>query len=355
MSLKAAVIADDLTGSLDTGTPFVEAGLSVAVAVEAEAIEEAIATCADVVVVNTASRALSADEAAEVVRAAGQKLAAAAPAVVMKKIDSRLKGNVAVESAALAGVFGRESTLIAPAIPDQQRFTSGGSVVGRGVDSPLPIAALFAGGSGKLVIGDAETDADLDRIVAENDWGSVLAVGARGLGAALARRLGRDHAGDRLQTFEAGMATLFAFGSRDPITARQMERLESSGTLATVIDAPMGDVGLIRGVRLPALLRCTGEISHEAAQVAARFAQGVKSVIVATRPEMLMVGGGDTALAVFRELGVRVVRPKGEIEAGIPWFDLTDGAGRQFRCAVKSGGFGNSDSLLRLVSRNQAA
>lgn len=355
MSLKAAVIADDLTGSLDTGTPFVEAGLSVAVAVDAGAIEEAVATGAEVVVVNTASRALSADEAAEVVLAAGQKLAAAAPAVVMKKIDSRLKGNVAVESAALAGVFGRESILIAPAIPDQQRFTSGGSVVGRGVDTPLPIAALFAGRSERLAIGDAESDADLDRIVAENDWTSVLAVGARGLGAALARHLGRGHIGSRLQGFEARAETLFAFGSRDPITARQMERLESSGTLATVIDAPMGEVEPVGNIRLPALLRCTGEISHEAAQVAARFAQGVKSVIVATGPEMLMVGGGDTALAVFRELGVRVVRPKGEIEAGIPWFDLTDGAGRQFRCAIKSGGFGNSDSLLRLVPRNQAA
>jgi uncharacterized protein YgbK (DUF1537 family) len=70
---------------------------------------------------------------------------------------------------------------------------------------------------------------------------------------------------------------------------------------------------------------------------------------------MIMVGGGDTALAVFRELGVSVLFPKGEIEAGIPWFDVTGVNGRQFRCAVKSGGFGNSDSLLRLIVRNQAA
>ncbi|MGO6698375.1 four-carbon acid sugar kinase family protein, partial [Rhizobium ruizarguesonis] len=37
MTLKAVIVADDLTGALDTGTPFVEAGLSVAVAVDVEA------------------------------------------------------------------------------------------------------------------------------------------------------------------------------------------------------------------------------------------------------------------------------------------------------------------------------
>ncbi|MGO7165261.1 four-carbon acid sugar kinase family protein, partial [Rhizobium johnstonii] len=91
---KAAIIADDLTGALDTGTPFVEAGLSVAVAVDVEAAEDAIATGCDVVVINTASRALGEREAAERVRLATEALRGVKPAVVMKKIDSRLKGNV---------------------------------------------------------------------------------------------------------------------------------------------------------------------------------------------------------------------------------------------------------------------
>jgi uncharacterized protein YgbK (DUF1537 family) len=68
-----------------------------------------------------------------------------------------------------------------------------------------------------------------------------------------------------------------------------------------------------------------------------------------------MVGGGDTALAVFQALGVRVLAPQGEIEAGVPWFDVTAADGRHFRCAVKSGGFGKPDSLLRLVLWNRAA
>ncbi len=64
MTLAFAIIADDLNGALDTATPFVEAGLEVAVVLTPAGIEEAIATGAAVVSVNTASRALAADEAA---------------------------------------------------------------------------------------------------------------------------------------------------------------------------------------------------------------------------------------------------------------------------------------------------
>ncbi|MGR9161327.1 four-carbon acid sugar kinase family protein [Rhizobium leguminosarum] len=354
MTLKAVIVADDLTGALDTGTPFVEAGLSVAVAVDVEAAEDAIATGCDVVVINTASRALGEPEAAERVRFATAALHGVKPAVVMKKIDSRLKGNVAAESLALADTLGLETILVAPAIPDQERVTCRGCVVGRGVDKPLPIADLFEGRAGNVAVADAEDDSDLDQIVADHDWRLTLAVGARGLGSALARQLG-ETGRQSVPEFAATRRTLFAFGSRDPITATQMDRLEASGVLRMVVDAPMGQVEGGEGMALPALLRCTGDMATDATLVARHFAAGVKTAIDDTRPDMLMVGGGDTALAVFQALDVRVLVPKGEIEAGVPWFEVTAADGRHFRCAVKSGGFGNPDSLLRLVLWNRAA
>ncbi|MET3858032.1 four-carbon acid sugar kinase family protein [Rhizobium sp. OAE497] len=353
MTLKAAIIADDLTGALDTGTPFVDAGLSVAVAIDVETADEALAAGTDVVVINTASRALPEDDAARRVRRAADALSARQPAIVLKKIDSRLKGNVAAESAALADALGLARIVVAPAIPDQDRTTYRGFVVGRGVEKPIAVADLFTGRDMDVVVADAESDFDLDDIALGNDWNSVLAVGARGLGSALARKIGR--AGGHPLAFQASRRTLFAFGSRDPITAAQMNRLEAAGALRAVIDAPMGSVECGEGLALPLLLRCTGEIAGEGATVARCFAGGVKSVIDDTRPDMLMVGGGDTALAVFRELGIKTLMPKGEIEAGVPWFDVTAADGRHFRCAVKSGGFGNTESLLRLVPRNQAA
>ncbi|OWV90928.1 hypothetical protein ATY81_06265 [Rhizobium sp. R72] len=353
MTLKVAIIADDLTGALDTGTPFVDAGLSVAVAIDVGAIPETLATDCEVAVVNTASRALPEEEAARKVSAAAKALLAASPQIVLKKIDSRLKGNVAAESAALAAVFGHEAIVVSPAIPDQERLTRSGHVVGRGVGEALPISVLFETSDHQVTVRDAETDSDLDRVVDAYDWRRTLAVGARGIGSALARKIGQPNSANN--PFATSSRTVFAFGSRDPITAAQMAKLESSGGLVSTIDAPMGALPPEARFGLPILLRCTGEITSEAAAVADRFAKGVKSVIDATSPEMLMVGGGDTALAVFRELGIRTLRPKGEIEAGIPWFDVNTSDGLHLHCAVKSGGFGNSDSLLRLIAQNQAA
>ncbi|MBB3609540.1 four-carbon acid sugar kinase family protein [Rhizobium sp. BK602] len=353
MKPRIAIIADDLTGALDTGTPFVDAGLSVIVAVDIDAMEEALASGAEVVVINTASRALPENEATARIGLAALALLAAAPDIVLKKIDSRLKGHVAAESTALAAHFGHRKIVLAPAIPDQERFTRNGEVVGRGVERPLAIAGLFHGREQDLLIADAESDDDLDRLVAAHDWKTVLAVGARGIGSAFARRIGRPNTGR--SEFMPSARTLLAFGSRDPITAAQMAKLEASGCLRGTIDAPMGAMVYNGDHALPLLLRCSGAIVDEATAVAERFARGVKSVIEDTHPDMLMVGGGDTAIAVFRELGIRVLRPKGEIEAGIPWFDVTTADGGRLRCAVKSGGFGNSDSLLRLIPQNQTA
>lgn len=348
MTLKIAILADDLTGALDTGTPFVACGLSVTVALDSRHLAGARDCGTDVLVVNTASRALAAEDAAERVRDAAIALVPLRPGILMKKIDSRLKGNIAAECAALAAVFGRTRMMVAPAIPDQQRFTKNGLVVGRGVDTPLSIRAVFGAKALPLAIADAKSDTDLDNIVRALHWQTTLAVGARGLGAALARFLGDVRKGGTTPFVPTGR-TLFAFGSRDPITTEQIARLEASRWLRHVRDAPMGQVPDDPApVALPALFRCTGATEEDGATVARRFAAGIKSVIDRTRPDMLMLGGGDTALAVLERLGIELVRPMGEIEPGIPWFEVTDH--RSFRCAVKSGGFGGPDSLLALVT-----
>ncbi|TCN33109.1 four-carbon acid sugar kinase family protein [Sinorhizobium americanum] len=347
MTLKVAIVADDLTGALDTGTPFVDAGLSVAVAHDGGAVEAALATGAEVVVVNTVSRGLDPVQATHCVRQAATTLCQASPEFVLKKIDSRLKGNVAAESETFALAVGRRRLLVAPAVPDQGRYTRESHVVGFGVDEPLPIASLFSGRALDVRIADAATDEDLDDIVESVDWRSTIGVGARGLGRALARRLARPSSP---AAFEPSPRTLFAFGSRDPITETQMAVLLDSGLVASHLDAPDGDVPDEHGPpRLPTLLRCTGVLAERPEIVAERFAAGVSRLVAAMTPDLLMMGGGDTAYAILRALGARVLLPKGEIEAGIPWFETTRPDGRRMRCAVKSGGFGKAQSLLKVL------
>lgn len=339
MTVEVAIIADDLTGALDTSAPFVAAGYRVVAATRPGGLDAALAQGPEVVVVNTASRGLTPDVAAEVARNVALRLRRTQPSLVFKKIDSRLQGNVAAETAAIADVFEFAEIRVAAAVPEQGRITRDGAVIGRGVAKPINIAALFGGCD--AAIEDAETDSDLDRVVERGDWSKTLAVGARGLGAAFARR----RVGVPTAPFVPDRLTLFAIGSRDAITAQQIETLRS----VEVHDAPRG---VFAGkVQLPALLRCVGPDDTEAEQVARQFAVSTTGVLVDACPRVLVVSGGDTALAILDKLEISVVRLRGEAGGGLPWLTIGRSSGQQMTVVVKSGGFGDSGSLAALLPR----
>lgn len=336
MSLKVTVIADDLTGALDTATPFAATGMRVAAAVNPSNVADAIATGAEVVAVNTASRSLPEALAATIAASAAEALKAAAPGLVFKKIDSRLKGNVRREIEAIAGVFGFDQIVVAPAVPDQGRLTVGGSVTGRGVSLPLPVARCVPD---RARVVDAVDDADLDRVAATVDWSRTLAVGASGLGAALARRAGPAPARPLLPS----RRTLFVIGSLDPITTEQVARLEGKATIHAVADDCRP---VIAG--LPAVLHDVGPSSH-AVKASSRLVAAAMAAIEALRPDILVVSGGDTAHALLDALGASVVFPEGEARPGLPWVLVGRNARSPMRCVVKSGGFGGPETLASLI------
>jgi uncharacterized protein YgbK (DUF1537 family) len=347
MTPRVAIIADDLTGALDTSTPFVAAGMSVAVAVTIEGVAEALVTRPQVIAVNTASRDMTPEAAALAVAKAANMLACGGPpGIVFKKVDSRLKGNIGAETAALSEVLGRAQVVVTPAVPDQARFVRGGAVGGRGLGNPLPIAPFFAGLPLAADIRDAESDGDLDRIVAGiSDWRGTLLVGARGLGGALARLLGDDGAGGARCSLDPD-ATLFAFGSTDPITLAQIDALRP---LARIVEAGDGHLHGPPEARLPLVLHTSSERANPSTTVAQRFAEGVARTIAACRPSWLVMGGGETTLAILRRLGVRVLHPIGEAAPGLPAFDIALDGGKLLHCITKSGGFGSSDVLAGLL------
>ncbi len=339
MTIEIAIVADDLTGALDTSAPFVAAGYRVAAAMRPDALAAALAEDAEVVVVNTASRSLPEAAAVAAVRQVALQLDTARPSLMFKKIDSRLKGNVGAETAAIAAVMGFAAIRVAVAVPEQERFTRNGAVFGRGVQIPIPVAPVFAGLP--AVVEDADSDAELDRIAARSDWPTTLAVGARGLGSAFARRRGQGS----VEAFPRDDRTLFVIGSRDAISAQQISVLSGVG----VHDAPQGR---FEGpVTLPACLRCTGADDDPGA-VAGRLAASAAGLIAATRPRVLVLSGGDTALAVLDRLGTSLIRPRGEALGGLPWFTTDGPGGQQMVVVVKSGGFGDRNSLAALLPAN---
>lgn len=339
MSIEIAIIADDLTGALDSSTPLVAAGYRVAAATRPAGLAAALASGAEIIVVSTASRGLPAPKAGRIAAEVAMQLQALRPKLVFKKIDSRMQGNVGVETAAVARAFGLSRAVVAPAVPGQGRFTIGGAVTGRGVPVPIPIAPCFS--EIEIEIGDATTDAELDAIVSRTDWSQTLAVGARGLGIALARR--RETGA--MAPFEAEQQTLFAIGSRDAITAEQVAALSG----VAIHDAPGG---VFEGaVELPAVLRCTGAYHGNDAEVARRFAVSVMALVERLQPLVLVMSGGDTALTVLDRLGVAVVFPQGEAASGLPTFLIERASRPAIVAVVKSGGFGDSNALAALLPR----
>jgi len=350
MSLSVAIVADDLTGALDSSTPFVLAGHPVAVAVEAGATDEAIATGATVVAVNTASRSLPPGEAAAVVGRCAEALSVAGALVAFKKVDSRLKGNVAAEvDAALTG-FGRARAVVAPAVPSEGRTVVTGHIVGRGIAEPIDIRARLGALAAACEVPDTPDQAAVDRVAGRllADRG-LLGVGARGLALGLARAIGPG--ADTPAQFTPRGRILFAIGSRDPITLAAVDRLMEECPDAVSVLAPDGRVPRPgRSAASVTVLRTTeGSGAASESEVAARFAEGVVAYLDAFEFATVVLCGGDTASAVLRGLAVRVVRPRGEIFS-MPWFEVT-ASGRALMVVTKSGGFGAPDVFARLAEK----
>jgi D-threonate/D-erythronate kinase len=131
---RVLVVADDLTGANATGARFARVGLSTASVTTAEAVEGVLADH-DVVVTSTSSRHLPADEAAR--RVEGAIRTAGDVALVVKRTDTTLRGNIGAElDAALREVrrtHPHARAIFVPAFPEAGRITVGGLQLVEGV------------------------------------------------------------------------------------------------------------------------------------------------------------------------------------------------------------------------------
>ncbi|MCP1692679.1 uncharacterized protein YgbK (DUF1537 family) [Citrobacter farmeri] len=122
--MKMIVIADDFTGSNDTGVQLAKKGARTEVMLTPA---QKPSRRADVLVINTESRAIPAAQAAQAVQ---QALApwceGAITPLVYKKIDSTFRGNVGAEVTAAMRAANRKLAVIAAAIPAAGRTTRDG-------------------------------------------------------------------------------------------------------------------------------------------------------------------------------------------------------------------------------------
>lgn len=334
-----AILADDLTGALDTAAPFAARDMHVEVALSSSAVGEALREAPQILSINLASREIGADAAREEV----ERALAALPAGVrlFKKVDSRLKGHVSVELDAIS----YQAALVAPAIPAFGRIVKDGCVTGFGVDAPISIAEKLGSHAARATIPDIASQDEMRLWLERADEAGIdLLVGARGLADALAERM-NGQAPARAAEIPAGPG-LFVVGSRDPITLAQIEALLGRGDLR-YLPAPNGRLDDVRAddSLLTLVQAVPGGDAVTAEDVSRALAESVWPDL-AGAASTLLLSGGATAEAVLRKMGIERFRLRGEC---LPGLGLAHARGH---CIIaKSGGFGGPDTLREIADR----
>ena len=355
MTLEIAIIADDLTGALDSAAPFAARGLRTMAALDPTAVEEIPLHDVSVLAINTLTRHEAPQTAARIAAEAARRSRAAGARVILKKIDSRMRGQVGPEALAIARALGAQALVVAPAVPSQGRVVEVGAVRGAGIDDAagIDVKASFATIEGLVLeVPDTRTEHDLDEVAASclARAETVLAVGAHGLAAAFARQL--RPAVTQAQTFVPAHPMLLVVGSQDPATAAQVAAIAGLSGAVTVIEAPGGRLAA-PPAEPPAAVTVLRSIpdANASADPAERFAEAAAAWMRGLRPRTILATGGDTAAALFEHQGYRVLEVGGEVAAGMPWSHAPDGT----VIVTKSGGFGRNVELLELARLSNAA
>lgn len=127
------IIADDLTGANDTALQFKLNGADTNILLNQD-IQEKPSSLSQTWAISTESRNISPQEAFEQVKQATQLFVNEInPDFFYKKIDSTVRGNIAVETLSMLEVLGWDAAVIMPAFPQEGRLTIGGYHLLKGV------------------------------------------------------------------------------------------------------------------------------------------------------------------------------------------------------------------------------
>lgn len=399
------VIADDFTGANDAGSGLAQAGARVHVlfGTEAPLPDDA----ADVLVISTDSRAVSASQAAERVAQVVQHFAAQLQqGWLFKKIDSTLRGNVGAETAAALHASGKTLALVAPAVPRLGRTTREGKVWvnqrlltdtefasdpktpilsprvldqmqidGTEIDLPTlrsdRLDAVLAAAHGVVVV-DAENEADLARLItaAARLAEKPLLVGAAGLsdalGAALSVRPSRPVlavVGSMSSSAQQQIATLLKQRAVEivDVDIRQLfqqpawpDRDRWIEQAETALRA--GRHTVIRTCQHESQRHDIGHLSQQHSVTRQQLGEAISqllgemthSLCRTQLPHALYLSGGDVAIAVAQALGASGFKIQGLVAGCVPHGVLLNS---EFTLPVmtKAGGFGDENTLVAAI------
>ncbi|KQX68656.1 four-carbon acid sugar kinase family protein [Paenibacillus sp. Root444D2] len=332
--MKIAVIADDITGSGDTGVQFAKRGLQVSVLLQFMSETGAMSE-RDVLVLDTDSRSLDAESAYQRAAEASRCAQTYGADVVFKKIDSTMRGNLGSEIDAVYDTFRPDFVIIAPAYPETGRLVREGrlyvhgkplhetefandpktpvtesyipDLLHRQTKQPIEVipSAILAGGSSAFelvmqscmsrgisyLLVDSADDDDLRRIVSlvgETTYSTVW-VGSAGL----ARQLAIQHSSLTQPSSQECRKTdgpiLIVIGSVSPRSRRQLDVLLSNPE--------------VRGIQMEAYRLVSGKTERE--QELAKAEEEAALTLSANLHTVLYSSGDREAIRFAQDTGTR--------------------------------------------------
>ena len=401
---RLSIIADDLTGAMDSSGYFATMGLSTVVV-----LDQNPSRMAEVMVISTDSRGDDPDTASYKVRklASGLK-----DDKVYKKIDSTLRGNISIELVAVMDSLASEKVIVAPAFPAVGRTTVNGMLLvnntpvsetqfasdpispvteshiprmlKQSIGQPIGMISLksinagaeslyheLANRSERVLVCDAVEQSHLHTIayasaMAGGNW---LLCGSAGLARELCN-LPDKKAKDKSMKVPTGTrgAALLAVGSRHQMSATQLRKAQNeldipilelkiglpadSQTNATEMDRILLEArALLRQGKTVAVTSTFSQyVPALKRSVAGILAELVADILSIQDIAGLFLCGGDTALELCRRLGIGAIQVQGEVETGVPAGKFSDSRGNYTRVVTKAGGFGSEGAIMKAIS-----
>ena len=295
--MRFGLVADDLTGACDSAVPFLAAG-RVLVSFW-PCVKNIDAAC---LAITTESRAERPEAAYERSRDAVRALRAAGAALIYRKVDSQLRGNV-VDDLRGALVEWSGTCLLAPALPEEGRVTVSG--VQRWPGGEVDLRRLLAAVAlERVIVRDASSAEELAKIAAEVAADDrVMPAGTAGLAAHLPRA--------------------FGYYAKPPRPAPNCRRV--AALVGTPAASTQAKLAADRGKTVITL--GPGET------VDPRAFDGV------------LLTGGETASRVLRAAGVEALDLIGEVHPRVPLARCLGGPSDGLVVALKAGSFGGPDAI----------
>jgi 4-hydroxythreonine-4-phosphate dehydrogenase len=388
------IVADDLSGAADCAAAF--APVAGPVPVFLGEVREST----DSLAMDTDSRTMDTTQAVAVTARAFEQVVRGGLAgkLVYKKIDTTLRGHVGAElHPALDAAPQFAAAVIAPAFPEQGRTLQGGQlrVQGRPAENlghpgdligMLHVAGLDAArlgprqeppelarriaeavqGGARVIVADALDRSDLERLadaLCSSEVPRLLVAGSAGLARSLAAHVQPRTPGPASgEPQPAAGPVMIVVGSFSNASNAQVQEVRASGdaqvirlraaqwveqqhaalrqkTLVIARDHLRNHRDLLLGIE--------GEIEQPFSRSTVRAMARLMAPLLQYAGTCLLTGG-DTARAMFNELGVDRLDVSGEFEPGIP---IGRAAGHAAAFVVKAGGFGDALVLQRIIHR----